>query len=167
MPAHLSLPLLLMAAACATFSPQTRAESITRYLSGFAEFPGYSYGWANVTMPGAGHYVYQSHVPVNSRPSVRFPIGKAPREDYVLFSAEEEAALDATLKNLEEQESARLVAEKPRRKVRRSSPKDRQPVRSPAALVVIRDGMVCVPEVAFSESADWRDHLVCTEGGQK
>lgn len=142
------------------------ASQVTPYSSDFVRLDGYSFGWSTVASPQGGHYVFQAVTPP-TRPQVRFPIGKVQRDQFDLFSAEEEAALWATLRHLESEEADRELANvrAQKKQVRKRSVQAKAV--APRAKVVIRDGKVCVPEVAFSDSPDWRSHLVCTAKEQQ
>ena len=115
-------------------------------------------GGAVIQNAFGGEYIY-SLLPEASdgRMAQRFYIGRAPRTEYTLFSAEEEAAL-WSLRDHERH---------------RDDPPARRHVhplalatRAPAPVidwpkVVTAPGRVCVPAQGFGDATDWREHLVC------
>jgi hypothetical protein len=125
---------------------------------GFAERAPYASGAAIVEPPAGGEYIHAPQL-ADARARTR-PILTAPalRQTYVFFSTEEEQALlryrDQQLASLLQQ---RLVAARKRR--------DGASGRLDWPKVVVRADEICVPELASSESADWRDHLVCHPEG--
>jgi hypothetical protein len=80
------------------------------------------------------------------------------RQAYVFFSAEEELAL----LNYRDKQLASILKDRvvvARKRHYRATGKLDWP------RVVVRADEVCVPELASSDAADWRDHLVCHRPG--
>lgn len=125
---------------------------------GFAERTRYTSGAAIVEPSAGGEYVYARQL-ADTRMRTRPLLTASPqRQTYVFFSAEEEQALlryrDQQLAGLLKE---RLVAARKRHYFATGTldwPK-----------VIARADEICVPELASSESADWRDHLVCHSSG--
>jgi hypothetical protein len=85
-----------------------------------------------------------------------FVIGSAPRDDYQLFSWQEEEALWYVLQ--EQLDQNEKTEPKKTRKIRAAF-KDR--IDWPR-VVLKGPSSVCVPEVPKANQDDWRDHLLCT-----
>lgn len=125
--------------------------------TGFAERARDASGAAIVEPAAGGEYVHawqQQDMRVRMRPLLVMPLE---RQGYVFFSAEEE---DALLRYRDLQ-LARLLGERvavARKRHHRAAGKFEWPK------VVVRAHAICVPELASSELADWRDHLVCHSG---
>lgn len=125
---------------------------------GFVERGRYASGAAMIEPPAGGEYVYGEQ-PSDRRPMTRpVLIGAMERQLYVFFSDQEEQAL----LNYRDQQLAKqlrdpgAISHPPRRRATESLhwPK-----------VVVRGDETCVPDMASSELADWRDHLVCHREG--
>lgn len=115
-------------------------------------------GGAVIQNAFGGEYVY-SRAPEASdgRTAQRFYIGRPPRNEYTLFSAEEEAAL-WSLRDHERHRNDPVV--------RRHIHVLAMPARAPALVidwprVIALADRVCVPVKGFADAADWREHLVC------
>lgn len=126
--------------------------------TGFAERARYASGAAIIEPAAGGEYIYaqqQVDARVRTRPVL---ISSPERQTYAFFSAEEEQAL---LRYRDQQQASlrkqRLVAAR-KRHYRASGRLD-------WPKVIVRADEICVPELASSESLDWRDHLVCHSGG--
>lgn len=126
--------------------------------TGFAERARYASGAAIIEPAAGGEYVHAEQ-PADARVRTGPLLTTRPeRQNYVFFSAEEEQALlryrDQQLASLLKQ---RLVAA--RKRHYRATGKLDWPK------VIVRADAICVPDLASSESADWRDHVVCQSGG--
>lgn len=119
----------------------------------FVERGVYGSGSANIETTAGGEYVYARPIPDQRMPAGPLLLQTPTRESYAFFSLAEELAL----LNYRDQQLAARARKRPvaapgraRRVTRLDWPK-----------VVIVGQQVCVPELASSEAADWRDHLVC------
>ncbi len=134
-------------------------------------------GNVSIIEPAGGQFTY-SVEGQKVRIGPRFAIGGIPRTDYVIYSAEEQAGLDALREKLlaSAAASAPLVAQAkaaPRAAAPRAvhkavcSPEKNDSALTSAALpkVVRDDHKVCVPKLEYADQADWRDHLWCFDKG--
>jgi hypothetical protein len=112
-------------------------------------------GGANIANAYGGVYVYRALVPADGRLPSRALLGERTRTEFSLFSAEEEDALW----HLRD----RLLHPAPPPAPRKHLAPRRSALDDPALWpkVVVTGTKTCVPELAFSESTDWREHLVC------
>ena len=136
-----------------------------------------------VLEPADGQYVYSDRSP-EGRARARFPIGKAPRSEYELFSAEEQRGLQSLRDRLlaaqaHPAEADELATRPPR------VPRSQAPARHTKHLAtacapathsgqlealpwpkVVQDGTcTCVPKLEYADKADWRDHVWCFDNG--
>lgn len=137
----------------------------------FAELPPSAIGAANLVHPYGGTYVYGPEARDQRVPMKAIPIGAFERRSYSFFSAQEEQALLALYQK--QANDALVQQENVRHKSRSSahpSPMKRRGF-STAGLnwpkVVVREGSICVPSLAQSESTDWKNFLVCWDGDKK
>lgn len=86
-----------------------------------------------------------------------FIIGSAPRDDYQLFSWQEEEALWYVLQDQLEQIEAREPA-----KTRKIKSAFKERIDWPR-VVIKGQNTVCVPQLPRAKQDDWRDHLLCTD----
>jgi hypothetical protein len=125
--------------------------------TGFAERARYGSGAAIIEPAVGGEYVHAQQLG-DARMRTRPVLTAVPvRQSYVFFSAEEEQAL----LRYRDQQLASLLKERlvvARKRHYRATGKLDWPK------VVVRADEICVPELASSEAADWRDHLVCHRG---
>jgi hypothetical protein len=129
--------------------------------SGFAERGRYGSGAATIEPAAGGEYVYGDQASDARRPTRPVLIGTAERQLYVFFSDREEQAL----LNYRDQQLAKQLRD---RAASSRPPHYRATVSLRWPKVVVRGDEICVPELASSEAADWRDHLVChREGGMQ
>ncbi|UVA77160.1 hypothetical protein [Pandoraea commovens] len=128
----------------------------------FAKQGPYSGGAAVVVPPNAGIYVYSVDGIDDGRRTQRFILGKVPRQNFVLFSAQEEDALfRVRAAKLAEIEAARRKSV-----VRRASSHKNVQLNWPKVIVV--GDRTCVPTPNFANSLDWKEHLVCwNEGAER
>ena len=136
-----------------------------------------------VLEPAGGQYVY-SDASAQPRSRARFPIGKAPRTEYTLFSAEEQHELQSLRDRLiAAQAHPAAAAEFTTRPPRPSHSAARSmhakhavtacpPAAHAAKLealpwpkVVQHGSSTCVPKLEFADKADWRDHVWCFDNG--
>jgi len=122
--------------------------------TGFVERARDANGAAIIEPAAGGEYVHASQL-LDTRVRTRPVLVTLPeRQAYVFFSAEEE---DALLR-YRDQELPRLLGEHvavARKRHHHAIAKLEWPK------VFVRAHEICVPELASSELADWRDHLVC------
>lgn len=123
--------------------------------SSYMKSGGHSAGWVNVITPQGGIYIYTPPKPDSRIKTQAFSIGRAERQTYQLFSAQEEEALWNLREknNLAETEEVMGSSKRPRRTTIRPTfawPK-----------VVVRGVEICVPVLDHSDSNDWQDHLTC------
>lgn len=108
-----------------------------------------------------GEYVYSSKPQVDGRRPMRFMLGKPQRQDYDLFSGEEEAAL-AKLRGDELAATRAAYARAHVPRVRRPvAPKLNWPK------VVVAGDRTCVPSPGHANDVAWKDHLVCWNAGSQ
>ena len=120
----------------------------------FALEQTYFTGTVNVEPSHGGRFVYAQDTAPATRKSPPVVLGKIPRHNWEFFSPdEEEALLELRDKKLEQRERNRLLAE--RKKYLSKASKLDWPK------VIKRDGQICVPELEFSNSSSWKDHLTC------
>lgn len=113
---------------------------------------GYSSGWANISPPQGGMFVYTPASPDSRIKTQPFSIGRPKRQTYQLFSAQEEEAL-WLMREKKIMAAAAVQEKKGRRRIVRRSlawPK-----------VVVRGPEICVPILDHSDSNDWQQHLTC------
>jgi len=126
--------------------------------TGFAERARFGSGAAIVEPAAGGEYVHGRQV-ADSRVRTTPVLVQVPqRQAYVFFSPEEELAL----LNFRDQQLAVRIKERvvaSRQRHHRATANFNWPK------VVVRAEEICVPELASSEAADWRDHLVCHREG--
>lgn len=126
--------------------------------TGFAERGRYASGAAIVEPAAGGEYVHAPQM-VDQRLRTRPVLTVAlERQAYVFFSAEEEQAL----LNYRDRQLASFLKDRvvvARKRHYRATGKLDWPK------VVVRADEICVPELASSEAADWRSHLVCHRMG--
>lgn len=126
----------------------------------FATRGEYMKGVVAVQPPQGGEYVYSSRPAEASRPTLRFMMGKPQRDEYDLFSAQEEQALAtvraAELAKLEAAAHPRVLHVAHRARPKLNWPK-----------VVVVDNRTCVPELGHASESDWQNHLVCWNSGDK
>lgn len=124
----------------------------------FTERAPYASGAAVIAPAAGGEYVYGEAV-ADGRLRTRPVLASAPqRQTWTFFSAEEEAALLAYRDQTLAQQLKRQVVVARQRHHRATGTLD-------WPKVVVRASEICVPELASSDAADWRDHLVCHAGG--
>ncbi|WP_261514103.1 hypothetical protein [Burkholderia multivorans] len=121
-------------------------------------------GGAIVESPQGGNYVYSNRLPDDGRRPQRFMLGKAPRQNYDLFSEKEEVALWNTRESM-------LAAERTSRARHSRHTASRGKARAGSILnwpkVIVVGEKTCVPTTAFATSADWQKHLVCWDKGSR
>lgn len=124
----------------ATFAPETENTS----------------GWSRVQNPHGGRYVYGPQLKDGRDLSAkRFALGRPQRQEYELYSAEEEEALwnyrEKKRREMEEAQHPPVTHRRTSRvKLHIEWPK----------VVVIGD-KTCVPRIGFVSASDWKEHLVC------
>jgi hypothetical protein len=125
---------------------------------GFAQRPPYASGAAVLEPAAGGEYVHGRPLS-DARVRTRAVLAMPPeRQVYTFFSAEEEQALLA----YRDLQRARLSGQ---RVVVACAAHGRPHRGLDWPKVIVRAGQTCVPELASSESADWREHLVCHAEG--
>lgn len=113
-----------------------------------------SAGWVNLEPKAGGQYIYQD-TPNDNRPAIN-PILMQERErtEFVFFSPQEQFALESLReRKLSQWEKQFRSSNRFHRRsffLNLAWPK-----------VVIRENEICVPELAFSEQKNWKDHLTC------
>lgn len=129
-----------------------------------------------VEEPASGQYVYSAR-PAAPRSQARFAIGKAPRSDFTVYSAEEQQELLALRNRLSTATSPQgdipnATAKRTRRARRHQATRVCAPASGQSEVgpvewpKVIRDGAkVCVPKPEFADKADWREHVWCFNKG--
>jgi hypothetical protein len=144
------------AVACVPVFAATASDGIT-----FARQRPYVSGEAIIAPAKAGAYVYSSHPQNDARGTMRFMLGQAPRQNYDLFSAQEEAALWRTREMQREVTAAAEARARIRHVHRRSAPKLDWP------RVLLVGDKTCVPLTAFATATDWQQHVVCWSSGDR
>lgn len=129
-----------------------------RYETSFREAGVYSNGPANVAPVMGGEYAYgpsQADPRAATKPVM---LGANKRTDFTFFTPDEEKAL-LELRN----KQVRAVVRDRLRQQRGRHLSRRLNLDWPK--VVVTDTEICVPELASSESADWKNHLICHKKG--
>ncbi|WP_152988914.1 hypothetical protein [Burkholderia pseudomallei] len=121
----------------------------------------YVSGAAVIDSPQGGDYVYSNRDIDDGRRPQRFMLGKAPRQNYDLFSEKEEAALW----NTREAMSAPKRATLSRRTGHHAKRHGGSALNWPK--VIVMGEKTCVPSSEFAASADWQKHLVCWDRGAR
>jgi hypothetical protein len=124
----------------------------------FVERAPYASGAAVIEPAAGGEYVYGAPVLDGRLRTQAVLVGAPQRQAYVFFSAEEEAALLAYRDQALAEQLKRRVASARKRHYNATASLD-------WPKVVVRADEICVPELASSSAADWRDHLVCHRDG--
>jgi hypothetical protein len=134
-------------------------------LAGAAELPATAKFESGPTVEAVGHAVFLNSIGsfrygtasdgrIRSQP---FVIGTAPRDDYQLFSWQEEEALWYVLQ--EQLNENEITEPKKTRKIRATF---KARIDWPRVIVKGRS-TVCVPDLPKANQDDWRDHLLCTD----
>jgi len=130
--------------------------------SAFEDKQIYGSGAANVAPAFGGEYLYKTPAGDGRAIVPAIFTGQVKRQVYQFFSAEEEKALiQYKAKQQAEIHKAKLAAYH----IAGSSKKTPENLRWPR--VIVRDADICVPELASSESSDWKDHLICHQSGRE
>lgn len=140
----------------ATLSLVLMSLAVTPYALGdsYVEKSTFSSGAAMVMPFLGGEYVHGKDHGDGRAMVAPILTGAVPRESYVYFSAEEEAAL-AKFRDQELAKEVRQRVTLQRAKLVSKGFFLRWP------RVVVRGAEICVPELVHSESVDWKDHLTC------
>jgi hypothetical protein len=115
-------------------------------------------GWVVLHSPVGGSYVYGRSTSPDDRKMPAFFIGRLVNDRYQFFTAEEENGLRKL------KEIALLDAQKAERLAKQVSDAKKGAGLSGLKwpkVVVHQDGRVCVPDLAHSESLDWKNYLLC------
>jgi hypothetical protein len=144
------------AVACMPVFTATASDGIT-----YVPQAPYVSGEAIIAPAKAGAYVYSSHPQNDSRGTMRFMLGQAPRQNYDLFSAQEEAALWRTREMQREAVAQAEARARARHTHRKSAPKLDWPK------VVLVGDKTCVPRTSFANAPDWQQHIVCWSSGDR
>ena len=136
-----------------------------------------AHGWTRVALPQDGRYVYTTSAGFGladgrDLSAKRYMIGQPPRDRYVLFSAEEEAALwnlrERRQHDAARQPSAGLALTAPATPPTLHPWHPRHSAQRKAALVwprvVVEGPRTCVPRMAYRDARDWKRHLTCWSG---
>lgn len=126
--------------------------------TGFAERGRYGSGAAVIEPAVGGEYVDGEQQSDRRVRTVPILLQVPQRQTYAFFSVEEEQAL---LRYRDQRFAARVktqVVAARKRHVESTG-------RFDWPKVVVRANEICVPELASSDAADWRDHLVCHRDG--
>lgn len=133
---------------------------------GYIKQGNYAGGWANVSPATQGNYANGASKPT-VRPTPVFLVGKPVRQEYIYLSAQEQDDLWHYRQSMREaMKKAALLTQsavatpKPVNKNIYANVKINWP------RVTVQGKKVCVPVLSYSEAADWKDHLVCTELGE-
>lgn len=106
-----------------------------------------------------GQWIYGKETGVDvSRNFGIYMIGDPKRQIYSLLSAQEQIAIKNTIAMREKED-----AEDAARRIRRIKPKHAFIDDLVFPKVVITSDSICVPLLEFSEDANWKNHLTCTE----
>lgn len=124
------------------------------YETSFREAGTYSNGSANITPVAGGEYAYgkpETDGRVHTKPAM---VGSSRRTDFSFFTPAEEQALlamrDAQLRSAVKE---RLLQQRRRHAAKRP--------RLDWPKVVVTESQICVPELANSDSVDWKSYLTC------
>lgn len=127
----------------------------------FARNGPYRSGAVIIAPAEGGQYVYSSAPTRDQRKRMRFMLGKPQRDDYLLFSEQEEAALAKV--RADQLEAARSAYERahPRHPKVHNRPKLNWPK------VVLAGDRTCVPASGHANDEDWKNHMVCWSAGEQ
>lgn len=114
----------------------------------------YSSGMGNVAPANGGQYIYGEGAPSYRKDSPAYLTAPVKRVTWQFFSPEEEAAL----LNLRDQ---KLAAKLRARELAERKAYLAAVNKIDWPKVVVNGNQVCVPELANSESTDWKDKLTC------
>lgn len=148
--------LMGFAAACMPVFAASASDGIT-----YVPQAPYVSGGAVIAPAKAGAYVYSSHRQLDTRGTMRFMLGQAPRQNYDLFSAQEEAALWRTRELQLEIVAETAARARARHTHRKSAPRLDWPK------VVLAGDKTCVPQTSFASAPDWQQHIVCWSSGDR
>ncbi|WP_157659963.1 hypothetical protein [Burkholderia ubonensis] len=121
----------------------------------------YVSGAAVIDSPQGGDYVYSNRDIDDGRRPQRFMLGKAPRQNYDLFSEKEEAALWNTREAMSAPKRAAVSRRTGHHAKRHGGSAPNWPK------VIVMGEKTCVPSSEFAASADWQKHLVCWDRGAR
>lgn len=146
---------LVIALIALNISPLSAQEKDT---SSYIKTEGYSAGWVNVSQPQGGVYIYTPPTPDSRVKAQPFKVGRAERQTYQFFSAQEEEALwllreqknAAARVELLEQEASSIAGRHRPAKLSFDWPK-----------VLVRGPEICVPVLDHSDAKDWQQYLTC------
>ena len=117
--------------------------------------PPFYNGVANIQFPNGGTYFYSNTVPAPSWVGTPVVMGVIRRTQWQFFAPdEEEALLQLKDKKLAEIAKKNAIAD------RKAYLK--QVSRYDWPKILLKNGQLCVPELASSEAKDWKKHLICT-----
>ena len=117
----------------------------------------YSSGSANISSPQGGMYIYTPPTPDSRIKTPPFSIGRAKRQTYQLFSAQEEEAL--WLMREENSQASDDGIETEVQKPKGHPKLAKYSLDWPK--VVVRGSDICVPVLDHSDSKDWQQYLTC------
>ncbi|PRZ44860.1 hypothetical protein BX589_14327 [Paraburkholderia fungorum] len=121
----------------------------------------YVSGAAVIAPANGGAYVYSTAPFNDGRGTTRFMLGLPPRQNYDLFSAQEEAAL-WQMREAQRKVITQANARARTRHVHRGgSPKLNWPK------VLLVGDKTCVPQTGFANASDWQQHVVCWSAGDR
>lgn len=110
-------------------------------------------GWSDVQLPLGGEFEY-GRSKADGRPKEVFMVGMPKRTLFVYLSAQEQKALwEMRQREIEKTQAQESVVVK--KLVRHKSVVIEWPK------VIVKGDQTCVPEIHFSDSPDWKEHLVC------
>lgn len=169
---------VLLLALAGTSSPASRAAPPPPLVSDgvvFEHQAPLNGGSVVIQLPNDGQYVYRTQQAEDAPADRRvFMIGRPTRQEFKFLSLAEQSALWryredrrialAAERQAEAQAAIRAAAVRPASALAPAAP-TRSRSRIVWPRVVLRDGEICVPRLAFSEAVDWRDHLTCSTEG--
>ncbi|PTT93020.1 hypothetical protein DBR42_00845 [Pelomonas sp. HMWF004] len=130
-----------------------------------------------IELPNDGQYVYRNKADHAGTPDSRvFMLGRPARQDFKYLSQAEQTALwnyrqehyvaqANAAKREAEARAAQAAATAARARMveaRFTSSAATSNARINWPRVVVMGNKICVPQLAYSEASDWRDHLTCS-----
>ncbi len=147
--------IILLAASLNAMSIELPSCHGKDYCEIYEGVPSFYNGVANIQFPNGGTYFYSDQVPSPNRISPPVVMGVVKRNSWQFFAPDEEEAL----LHLRDKKLAELAKKKA---ISDRKAYLKQVSRYDWPKILLKDGQLCVPELASSEATDWKDHLICT-----
>lgn len=158
------IELLILMAGLSTFSPYLFAASTNPIDTiddvEFTPPSFYAYGPVLIAEPIEGMYTFQTPSTNKNQPNIPAVfLGKLNKQQHVIFTAEQQEQLWKFRQKLIREASAVTPKPSKHKYIRKAKPALKWP------RTVVNGNEICVPELLYSEQADWKEHLTCTSIG--